>query len=156
MEIEINKHILQFIWDKAKRKLIQFNIIRKKKMANKLKVTIKNITVNNNGEPIGKGELYWRFDVDGAMLVEQSIDQARKTNDGEVIVVNEPRIVSKVGNDILDIFGTISEKDSLSKDENVYFRHQYTEADGWGRGTHDVNRKYGKLDVTVHYEIANA
>lgn len=125
-------------------------------MANKLKVTIKSITVNNNGEGVGKGELYWRFDIDGAMLVELPIKEARKTNDGEVIFINEPRIVSKVGNDILEIFGTIAEKDWPSKDENVTFRHPYTEADGWGVGTHDVNRKNGRLDVTVHYEIAKA
>lgn len=125
-------------------------------MANKLKVTIKSITVNNNGEGVGKGELYWRFDLDGAKLVELPINKARKTNDGELISLSESRIISKAGNDILDISGTISEKDWPSKDENVIFTQQYTEADGWGVGTHDVNRKNGRLDVTLHYEIEKA
>jgi hypothetical protein len=125
-------------------------------MKKNLKVTIKSLTVNNNGESAGKGEVYWKFDLDGVKLVEVPINNARKTNDGERIVLGESRIVSKEGSDVLDISGTISEKDWPSKDENVTFSQQYTAADGWGVGTHDVNRKDGKLDVTVHYEIANA
>lgn len=125
-------------------------------MSNKLKVTIKSIAVNNNGEPTGKGEVWYRFDIDGKMLVELPVDNPRKTSDGDVIFLNESRTVSKTGNDILEIFGTVSEKDWPSKDETVNFRQQYTAADGWGVGTHDVNRKDGKLDVTVHYEIAKA
>lgn len=88
-------------------------------MSKKLKVTIKSLTVNNNGEGSGKGELFWRFDVDGQMLVELPIKNARKTNDGEVISLNEPRIVSKVGNDNLLIHGVVSEKDWPSKDEHI-------------------------------------
>lgn len=125
-------------------------------MANKLKVTVKNISVHNNGEAAGKGELYYRVDIDGAMLVELPVNNPRKTSDGDVIFLNESRTVNKTGNDILDIFGTVSEKDWPSKDETVNFRHQYTATDGWGVGTHDVNRKDGRLDVTVRYEIANA
>ena len=125
-------------------------------MQKKLKVTIKNMSVHNNGERVGKGELFWRFDIDGEKLVELPINNPRKTNDGELISLGESRIVSKNGNDTLDISGTISEKDFPSKDENVTFTQQFTEANGWGVGTHDVNRKDGKLDVTVHYEITNA
>ena len=127
-------------------------------MAKKLKVTIKNITVNNNGEGglNGKGEMYWRFDIDGMLLVELPSNNPRKTHDNEVITLNESRVVSKVGNDILEVFGTISERDWPSKDETVNFTKQYTKADDWGIGSHEVNRKDGKLDVTVRYEIANA
>jgi hypothetical protein len=125
-------------------------------MAKKLKVTIKSMTVHNNGEGSGKGDLYWRFDIDGTKLVELPMNNPRKTSDGEVISLGESRTVSKVGNDILDIYGTISEKSWPGKDNNVTFGQEYTEADGWGIGTHDVHRQDGKLDVTVHYEIANA
>jgi hypothetical protein len=125
-------------------------------MSKNLNVTIKSITVNNNGEGSGKGELFWKFDIDGKMLVELPLKNARKTDDGEVISLNESRIVSKDGNDILEIHGTTSEKDWPSKDEYISFTHEYTEKNGWGVGSHDVNRKDGKLDVTVRYEIENA
>jgi hypothetical protein len=125
-------------------------------MVKQLKVTIRSMSVHNNGESAGKGELFWRFDIDGEKLVELPINNPRKTNDGELISLGESRIVSKNRNDTLDISGTISEKDWPSKDENVTFTQQFTEANGWGVGTHDVNRKDGKLDVTVHYEITNA
>lgn len=125
-------------------------------MAKNLKVTVKSISVNNNGEGSGKGEIFYRIDLDGTKLVELPVNNARKTNDGELIVLNESRIVSKAGNNILEISGTISEKDWPSKDESVAFTQQYTEKDNWGIGSHDVNRKDGKLDVTLHYEVANA
>jgi hypothetical protein len=126
------------------------------KMSDKLKVTVNRIKVHNNGEAAGKGELYYRFDIDGTMLVELPVSNPRKSSDNDVITLNESRTVSKTGNEILEIFGSVSEKDWPSKDETVNFRQQFTQADGWGVGTHDVNRKDGRLDVTVHYEIANA
>ena len=125
-------------------------------MVKNLKVTIKSISVNNNGESTGKGELYWKFSIDGVKFVDVPINNARKTQDGDLIVLNESRLVSKKGNDSLDVYGMISEKDWPSKDENITFSQEFTEVDGWGVGTHDVNRKDGRLDVTVHYEVSNA
>jgi hypothetical protein len=46
-------------------------------MSKNLNVTIKSITVNNNGESSGKGELFWKFDIDGKMLVELPLKNAR-------------------------------------------------------------------------------
>jgi hypothetical protein len=121
-----------------------------------LKVTVQSITVNNNGESIGKGELFWKFDIDGATLVELPSNNPRKTRDGEVITLNESRTVNKTGNDSLTVFGTVSERDLLTKNETVSFSQEFTAADDWGVGPHSLNRKDGKLDVTIRYEVANA
>ena len=34
----------------------------------KVKVTFENIAITNNGEPSGKGETYWLFQVDGETI----------------------------------------------------------------------------------------
>ncbi|MCE7981132.1 MAG: hypothetical protein DYG89_08070 [Caldilinea sp. CFX5] len=124
-------------------------------MAKQVTVTINRITVHNNGEGSGKGELYWTFDIDGKSFVELSAKEARKTNDGEVISINESRTVSKANNDRLVVSGAVYEKDWPSKDETVKFTDEYSASNGWGIGIHDVKRTNGKLDVTIRYEIEN-
>ena len=51
----------------------------------KVKVTFENITVTNNGEGSGKGELYWLFQVDGETVNQRTVSNALKVADGETI-----------------------------------------------------------------------
>lgn len=121
----------------------------------RVKVTFENITVANNGDGSGKGELYWLFQVDGETVSQRTVSNIQKVADGETIPLNASRQVVKSPGQNLSIYGSVSEKDDLSKDESASFSDSYKPADRWGaRGgiyTRRLNDR--KLDVTVSYRI---
>ena len=118
-------------------------------------VTFENIAVTNNGEPSGKGEIYWLFQVDGETVSERTVSNARKTVDGETIAISALRRVAKTSGQNLTVYGTVSEKDDLSKDEMATFFDSFKPSDNWGARSGIYTRRLadGKLDVTVSYRI---
>jgi hypothetical protein len=127
-------------------------------MAEQIKVTFSSIKVNNNGEGSGKGELYWDMLVDGQPLGgdgNRSISNARKTADGEMIVLNAAsRTVSKEAGQRLVVEGSVSDKDDLSKDESTGFSDTYDSHNNWGIGSYSRILRDRKLDVVVSYQVA--
>lgn len=121
----------------------------------KVKVTFENITVTNNGEGSGKGELYWLFQVDGETVSQRTVSNTLKVADGETIALNASRQVTKSPGQNLTIYGSVSEKDDLSKDESDFFSDSFKPSDRWGAREGVYKRRINdrKLDVTVSYRI---
>ena len=125
-----------------------------------LKVTFTSIRVVNNGEWTGKGELYWDFLLDGEPIGgegSRSINNARKTADGETIILNNAtRTVTKNVGDSLTVEASVSEKDNLDKDETASFNNSFSNTGNWGIGNYQRILRDQKLDVTVSYQIERA
>jgi len=122
-------------------------------MADKLKVTFTTINIRNNGEWTGKGEIYYELLVDDFQVDSIPKENPRKVADGETIVVNLFHSVTKQPGQTLSVESSVSEKDNLDKDEFATKKNQFTEAENWGIGTHNVNLRDGNLDVIVNYKI---
>jgi hypothetical protein len=125
-------------------------------MADNLKVTFQTIHISNNGEWTGKGELYYSLTVDGALVASRSVNNPLKLADGEDIVLDVAKTVVKEAGQVLTVAGTVSEKDSLDKDDTQPFNHDYLKSDNWGFGPHHPRLVDGKLDVIVNYTIERA
>jgi hypothetical protein len=121
----------------------------------KVKVTFENITVTNNGEGSGKGELYWLFQVDGETVNQRTVSNTLKVADGETISLGTSRQVSKSTGQTLSVYGSVSEKDDLSKDEGHFFSDSYKSTEKWGAKEGVYTRRINdrKLDVTVSYRV---
>jgi hypothetical protein len=119
-----------------------------------VKVTFTHMTVNNNGEPIGKkGELYWSFLVDGNVVSSRPRTNPLKVVDGETVQMNEAITVIKNAGQSLTVSGSVSEKDLRpNKDENAS-RSKAHMAPNWDLGEHNFNFRDGHLDVVAHYKI---
>ncbi len=125
-----------------------------------VKVTFEKMVVNDNGDTKvggGKGELYWRFNVDGSTLIERDDSNPDKTKDGETIFLGESRIVAKprLSGNFLTISGLVGDKDGgfSGKDEQDDFSKAWSYKENWGAGTRQVNLRDGRLDVTLHYKV---
>lgn len=125
-----------------------------------VKVTFEKMVVHDNGDTKvggGKGELYWRFSVDGTTLVERSSSNPDKTKDGETIFLGESRVVSKprTSGAYLTIGGYVADKDGgfSGKAEQDDFSKSWSYKENWGAGTRQVNLQDGHLDVTLHYKV---
>jgi len=121
----------------------------------KVKVTFENITITNNGEGSGKGELYWLFQVDGETVNQRTVSNTQKAADGETIALGSSRQVTKSPGQNLTVYGSVSEKDDLSKDESNFFSDSFKPSDNWGASGGTYKRRIAdrKLDVTVSYRI---
>lgn len=122
-------------------------------MSDKLKVTFTTINIRNNGEPSGKGEIYYELLVDDHQVASRPVSNPLKLADGETVAVNQSYSVTKTSGQTLTVEGSVSEKDDLSKDEFATFNDQYTDPGNWGLGTHNRTLRDGKLDVTVNYKV---
>ena len=122
-------------------------------MADKLKVTFTTINIRNNGEWTGKGEIYYELLVDDYQVASLAKENPRKVADGETIVINQFHSVTKQPGQTLSVESSVSEKDNLDKDEFATKRNQYTEAENWGIGTHNMNLRDGNLDVMVNFKV---
>lgn len=120
------------------------------------KIIIERITVHNNGDRSGKGELYWAVDANSQTLSELPRNDAYKARDGEVITLGDHLTVDGLDDrDTLTVSGYVSEKDGVfsGQDESAKFNHVYSKNDNWGNGSHDVPLSDGPLDVTLRYRI---
>ncbi|MBC7919891.1 MAG: hypothetical protein H7Z75_02275, partial [Ferruginibacter sp.] len=105
-------------------------------MADKIKVTFQTIDVITDGEPIGKGELYWNFLVDNHVVDTRSAVNPTKVSDGATINLTKAYTVTKEAGQILTIAGSVGEKDNLDKDDFDRFSEEYNSHTNWGFGTH--------------------
>ncbi|GAB4460578.1 MAG: hypothetical protein OHK0029_24820 [Armatimonadaceae bacterium] len=128
---------------------------KEKEMADR-KVVLEKIVVHNNGDRMGKGELYWAISANSQEISLRDRKNPHKTKDGETIFLGDHLTVSNLtDSDTLKIDGWVSEKDGVlsGSDEKADFSHIYSRRDNWGMGSYDVRLQDHPLDVTLSYRI---
>lgn len=122
------------------------------------KVQFRSIEVFRDGDPVGKGEIYWTFNVGDNKVSERPARDGVKAGNGESIRLNDSMVVHDLdGRDELEITGSVGDNDPGSANESDFFRHTYTRGDNWGVGSHTARLRDGrKFDVAVHYTVSNA
>jgi hypothetical protein len=125
-------------------------------MANRIKVTFQTINVIEDGEPIGRGDLYWNFLVDNHVVDTRSASNPIKVSNGSTVNLSKSYILTKEPGQILTIEGSVGERDNLDKDDFDRFSEEYTIHENWGFGTHKINLVDRKLNVMVYYKIERA
>ncbi len=116
---------------------------------------MNKILVSNNGDSPGKSELTWNLAVDGETIDEMT--NPRKTGDGETILLGNSRTVTKGKGATLTVLGSLTDDDGFLKgaDDVGSFHRDYTEATGYGVGSHIVNLTDGKnLNASLFFTIA--
>ena len=124
-------------------------------MAQQVKVSIDTIEVIKDGDPSGKGELYWYFQADSTMIDDKGVSNPRKTASGENIEIGETATVWKNPGETLVIYGSVSDKDSGfdGADETASFSIYGYETNNWAAGPIKKRLTHGALDVVVHGRI---
>jgi hypothetical protein len=124
------------------------------------KITMNKLDVIKNGDSPGKSELYYTLMVDDQIIDALDENQARKTGDGDTIILGRSSLVTKSASASLTVLGTVSDNDGFLKgaDDTDSFREVYTAANNFGVGPHMARLRSGNghLDVIVHYSIARA
>ncbi|MCE7981138.1 MAG: hypothetical protein DYG89_08100 [Caldilinea sp. CFX5] len=122
----------------------------------KLRITFNDIEIASDGDPVGKGQIYWNLKVDGAVVTSRSSANPLIIGSGETITLGHATTVTKssAAGTKLTVSGSVSEKDSLDKDDTDSFTHTYTAGNDWGTGSAKPARLVDKnLNVTVNYTI---
>ena len=124
-------------------------------MAQSVRVSIDNIEVVKDGDPSGKGELYWYFRADSTKIDDRGVSSTKKVSSGENIPIGKSATVVKNPGETLVIYGSVSDKDSGfdGADETASFSLSYTDTTNWGAGPIDERLSQGALDVTVYGRI---
>jgi hypothetical protein len=124
-------------------------------MANtNLQVTFNSIEVHRDGDPIDRGELYWRLNVDGVAVSTRSGANPLTFDSGGDISLGSSRAVAKSATASLVVSGSVSEQDAgANNDEMGAFTHTYVAGNNWGVGAHTAHLVDRNLDVTVNYTI---
>lgn len=124
-------------------------------MAQAVRVSIDTIEVIKDGDPSGKGELYWYFHADSSKIAFKGVNNVRKTASGENISINKSVTVHKDPGQTLVVYGSVSDKDSGfdGKDETGSFHLSFNELDNWGAGTINESITDGPLNVRVYGRI---
>jgi hypothetical protein len=122
----------------------------------KLKVTFIDIDVHSDGDPIGRGEIYWSLNVDGRVVTSRSPANPLIMGSNGTIALGASATVTKSGavGTKLVVSGSVSEQDNDDKDEKDVFTDTFTSGDGWGTGL--VQHKplsARNLNVTLNYII---
>jgi hypothetical protein len=122
----------------------------------KFKVTFIDIDVHSDGDPIGRGEIYWGFKVDGRVVTSRSVANPMIMGSNGTIALGASATVTKSGavGTKLVVSGSLSEKDNDDKDESDSFTDTFTSGDDWGTGV--VQHKQlsdGNLNVTLNYIV---
>ena len=124
-------------------------------MAQSVRVSIDNIEVVRDGDPSGKGELYWYFRADSTKIDERGVNNPRKTSSGENVVIGKAATVLKNPGETLVVYGSVSDKDSGfdGADETASFNLNFSEISNWGAGPIEERISHGPLDVTVYGRV---
>ena len=124
-------------------------------MAQSVRVSIDEIEVVKDGDPSGKGEIYYDFRADSTKIATLGVSSAKKISSGENIPIGKYATVYKNPGKTLAIYGTVSDKDSGfdGADETAYFSLNYTDTNNWGAGPINERLSQGALDVTVYGRI---
>ena len=120
----------------------------------RLLVTFSEIIVDSDGDPVGKGEIYWNLKVDGATVSQRVLGNPYKVGSGDTITLGQNITVSKSAGANLIVSGSISDKDGASKDDEAHFTETLNAANNWGVGPRIQRLKDRNLDVTLNYIIA--
>jgi hypothetical protein len=124
------------------------------------KVTMNKIDVIKNGDSPGKSEIYYTLMVDDQTIASLDENQARKTGDGDTIILGNSHMVTKSAGASLTVLGNVSDDDGFLKgaDDTDRFEHVYGAANNFGVGSHMARLRSGNghLDVIVHYSITRA
>lgn len=120
-----------------------------------IKVTIDNLLVTGDGDPSGKGEIYWYFSANSQTIDERTVNNPRKTASGENISIHQDTTVVVPSNNVLAIYCSVSDKDSGldGADESAAATLSFTAANNWGAGTFKKTLTDKNLNVTVHGRI---
>ena len=120
-----------------------------------VRVTIDTLEGEKDGDPSGKGELYWYFHVDSNQIARRTVSNAKKTASGEDIDIGKSKTVSKNPGETMIVYGSVSDKDSGfdGADETGSFRLYFTEAENWGAGPIEEVISDGPLVVNVYGRI---
>lgn len=123
----------------------------------RLKVTFSDIEVTRDGDPVDRGEVYWSFKVDGAVVSSRSVANPYTIGSGGTISLGNSKTITKssaMGTNLV-VSGSVSEKDSGlgGKDDTDSFTHSYTSGNNWGTGAHSANLVDNNLNVTLNYLI---
>ncbi|HEY0606326.1 MAG TPA: hypothetical protein VGD69_19795 [Herpetosiphonaceae bacterium] len=125
----------------------------------RLKVTFVDIEVNSDGDPIGKGELYWSCKVDGRVVSSRSVGNPLVIGSGGTINLGASTTVIKGSGagEKLVVSGSVSERDDDDADELAPFSRDYTAVGNWGVDTiHRVDCMDRNLNATLTYIIERA
>jgi hypothetical protein len=120
-----------------------------------IRVTIDQIEVTKDGDPSGKGQLYWLFKANNTTISSKSVSAPKKVSSGENIDINATQTITVDDNDTLRVYLSVSDKDSGfdGADESVSRNLTYDASNNWGDGPLRVNLSDGPLDVTVYGQI---
>ena len=118
-------------------------------------VIFERIDVDNDGEPLQKGKLYWNFAVNGSTVTSRSSSNPTLVGSGGQVTLNQSHSIERDSNDNLTVSGFLAERDSLTsgKDDRDDFSHTWTPAQGWGEGARSYRFTDRKLDCTLHYTV---
>jgi hypothetical protein len=124
-------------------------------MAQSVRVSIDKIEVVRDGDPSGKGEIYYDFRVDSTKIVTVGTSGAKKISSGENIPIGKSATVVKNPGETLAVYGTVSDKDGGfdGADETASFSLYYSDTNNWGAGPINERLSQGALDVTVYGRI---
>ena len=128
-----------------------------------MNVTIKltSLKVYDNGDPSHetKGELYYRFTVNGKKLAEQPRSRPTKVNDGQTLEFNNEITVENVfkgvGAESIIFRGYVGDVDKgfNGKNEKDTFKIYLTGRNKWKAGTNHIYLRDGRLNVRLSYEV---
>ena len=120
-----------------------------------VKVIFQRIDVHQDGEPLQKGKLYWRFAVNGSKVSERMSSNPLLVTNGDQVDLNVSKSIERDANEDIIVSGFVAEKDGFTsgKDENAPFTRTFDRSENWGDGEHDVRLRDRKLDVTLVYTI---
>jgi hypothetical protein len=101
-------------------------------MTQTLKIVMNKIVFNKNGDSPGKSETYWNLMVDDQVINSRSRDEARKTGDGDIVVIGDSGTVTKADNASLTVLGDVADVDGFLKggDDKGSFKHVYCSFQG--------------------------
>jgi hypothetical protein len=128
-------------------------------MSQTLKVTMSRIEFDRAGDD-GSGETYWDLMADGQVIASRSRSNARKTKNGETVVIGQSGTVTKGDNQTLVVNGSVGDADGFLKgdDDSDSFSNAYTNKEKFGIGDHValVQDRKRHLSAKVYYTIAAA
>jgi hypothetical protein len=98
--------------------------------------------------------------VDGQVIASRSRSSARKTKNGETVVIGQSGTVTKGDNQMLVVNGSVGDADGFLKgnDDSDSFNATYTNKEKFGIGDHValVQDPKRHLSAKVYYTIAAA
>lgn len=118
-------------------------------------VRFERIDVNDDGEALEKGKLYWDLAVNGDSVTSRSSGNPLQVASGGHITLGQSRTVRLDRGDVLSITGFVAERDSglSGKDDRDEIDDRFTHAVGWGAGPQEAQVVDKKLDCTLHYTV---